>query len=279
MIIEDQAYHLKLFSLPNACIVVVLAFSLLAGCSPVKEYASLKVPTAIAPTRTALVAASTPVAATSPRPPEKMTIGRRYSFPNSSSNLIVINATTQTLFLSTFSLPAASSGEPVETVLIGMRYGRTYSFPDASFGTTYVLRDASDLVIAVYAVTSAPQQVFRVTNLSLVSARAAAPVAELKALRSFWSGTARQITLHFENSSTQTVLVNWVDFEGAEELKAALQKGQRKKFQSRYGHAWSVRTQSGQPVMTYYVTEAESQVVDITDEIIAAIQLNPVQEK
>ncbi len=229
-----------------------MAFSLLVACSPAKANTLFNMPTVSTPTVTALVAASTAVAATTPRPPEKMTIGRRYSFPNSSSNLIVINATTQTLFLSTYTLTAAASGEPVETTLIGMRYGRTYTFPDASFGTTYVLRDASDLVIAVYAVTSAPQQVFRVTNLSLVAARAAAPVVELKALRSFWSGTARQVALHFENNSTQTVLVNWMDFEGAEELKATLQKGQRIKFESRYGHAWSVRTQSGQSVMAYY---------------------------
>lgn len=267
---------MKLFSPLRTRVVIILACALLVACSPAKANTFFNMPTTCTPTETALVATSTAVAAITPRPPEKMIIGRRYSFPNSSSNLIVINATTQTLFLSTFSLPAASSGEPVETALIGMRYGRTYTFPDASFGTTYVLRDASNLVIAVYAVTSAPQQVFRVTNLSLAAAHAVEPVVELEALRSFWSGTARQVALHFENSSTQTVLVNWVDVEGGEELKATLQKGQRIKLESRYGYAWSVRTRSGQPVMVYYVTEADSQVVEITAEVITGIQ--PRQE-
>jgi hypothetical protein len=270
------AYNLKILALLKTCLVVILACSLLAGCSPTKAQTSQDVPTTSTLTATALVAESTAVVATTPIPPEKMIIGRRYSFPNISSNLIVINATTQTLFLSTFTLPADPSELPVETALIGMRYGRTYTFPDASFGTTDILRDASGQVIAVYAVTSALQQVFRVTNLSLVAAREAEPVMELKGLRSFWSGTARKIALHFVNNSGSEVMISWVDFDGGEELKATLQKGQRVKFESCYGNVWSVHTQSGQPVMAYYVTEADSQEVEITDEVISGIQ--PSQE-
>lgn len=255
---------------------IILTVSLLAGCAAARAEPTSLVPAPFTPTAMAPAAETTPMVTVTPPPPEKVMIGRRYSFPNLSANLIVINATTQTLFLSTYTLPADSSGEPAETALIGMRYGRTYTFPHASFGTTYVLRDAAGQVMSVYVVTSASQQVFRVTNLSLVAAREAEPVMELKGLRSFWSGTARKIALHLINNSNSIVMVNWVDFEGGEELKATLLKGQRVKFESRYGNAWSVRTQSGKPVMAYYVTEADSQAVEIIDDVITGIQ--PSQE-
>lgn len=205
---------------------------------------------------------------------EKMIIGRKYSFPNQSFNLILINGSTKTLFLSTFTQSPDSSQKPVETSLIGMRYGRTITFPDAIFGTVYVMRDVEGQVMAVYAVTADPRQIVRVTNLSLVAARAATPVRQLDELRSLWSGRGKNIGLRFVNKSSSPLLINWIDFNGREVFKARLEKDQQFRFDAFYGNVWNVRTGSGDALMAYFVTEADNQVVTITDEILWAIK-NP----
>jgi hypothetical protein len=218
-------------------------------------------------------ASVTPTPAKQPTvpPPERMLFGARYSFPRQTYRLDLINGSTQTLFLSTFTLPDAPAREPVETRLAGMRYGRTLLFPDAVFGTVYVLRDAAGMVMFVYAVTADPLQVVRVTNLSLVAARASEPVKDLAGLLSLWSGAGKNVSLHFVNASASPLSVSWVDFAGNEVQKALLEKDGAVRFDAFYGNAWAIRTSSGVPVMAYFVTEADNQVVTLTDEILSSV--------